>query len=750
MSSENGKKHAVDSGGSSSLFALDDHDDQHHEQQQRSNVLHEVGHATRKLASEMVARVGTAGAFSGSGGGGGDDSGGGGGALQITASGINTDGNATTSAEKQRRSIPRLWFLFRTLAMPYFRHDRAARWRLAFVVVLALLQSAVSICFSYTSRNFWNALSEKQMHDFRVASFRYFMLIVIAVPVITFYVYKRNVLCMEWRRWLTLRLSDEFFAERSFYRLENEGRAVVDNPDQRITEDAKSFTSTSVSLALNLLRCVIDLGSFSFILISIYPRLFGTLIIYASAGTIVSYFVGRRLIQLNFTQLQREADLRFALVRVRECAESIAFYRGERREKLVVESRLFHALENYAQLLIWTFKLDVFTTYYEYLIQILPIFLVAPVYFSGVIKLGALNQAWSAFNHVLDDLSWILREFDTLSEFSAGVDRLGEFVEFLEARIKPSDRIFLIDPNHAFSHPHHHHQHHRRRELQNMEQFDHDRTGDEDEDGDEEQDRRGLSALNSGVGEEFGKIALIEDAPEDTPLVLEQMTLFTPDDAARMLIRDLSFTLRRQERLMLVGESGRGKSSLLRALAGLWDRGDGVIHVSPGSKAMFLPQKPFCTIGSLTDQLLYPHTASDFDAADVSASRLDAVLTQVGLQGLAQRFDGYETVRDWADVLSNGEQQRLAFARLMLSYQHGHTTFALLDEASSALDARSEKRVYELLLASSLTYISVGHRLTLAQYHDRLLRLTGETDWQLEPITEEKREQAVASAMFQL
>uniref|UniRef100_A0A7S0ZJ57 Probable ATP-dependent transporter ycf16 n=1 Tax=Timspurckia oligopyrenoides TaxID=708627 RepID=A0A7S0ZJ57_9RHOD len=437
--------------------------------------------------------------------------------------------------------------------------------------------------------------------------------------------------------------------------------------------------------------------------------------------------IGKRLIHLNFVQLQREADFRFGLVRVRENAESIAFYRGESQEKLAVSNCFQLVIENFYELLIWTRNLDMFTTFYNYLIQIMPIFLVAPIYFSGAIQLGALNQAWSAFNHVLSDLSWIIDSFDQLSSFSAGIDRLGEFVEEIESKLDDSERVFMSASDF---------------DQVSKQQNQHDGL-----DTAEDSDLEDESFMN--VSNSSSVIELKEGLSQETPLIIDSLNLYTPDTTRRMLIHNISIKIANGQRLMLVGPSGSGKSSLLRAIAGLWNVGSGTVSVTSYSKAMFLPQKPFCTVGSLRAQLIYPSTVSEVDVELVTDSKLNGILDQVGLTGLVDRFDGFESVRDWSDVLSTGEQQRLAFGRLMFSYSSGRIDFALLDEATAALDSNSEKKVYQLLQSTNMSYISVGHRFSLLEYHSKLLRLHGDTQWQLEEITDERRAQAAAVAQLQ-
>ena len=211
------------------------------------------------------------------------------------------------------------------------------------------------------------------------------------------------------------------------------------------------------------------------------------------------------------------------------------------------------------------------------------------------------------------------------------------------------------------------------------------------------------------------------DTVVDSRLALEHVTLLTPD-YQRTLVKDLSLTVEPGAGLLILGPSGSGKSSLLRAIAGLRNTGTGLIIRPELKEMLFLPQRPYMILGSLRSQLLYPKTSTD-----IPDEKLYAILEQVNLKDLPVRVGGMEVELDWANVLSLGEQQRLAFARLLLV----HPPYAILDEATSALDLENEEQLYQQVQQTSTVFISVGHRTSLLKYHQQILQLNGDSSWQL-------------------
>ncbi|MBA0848589.1 hypothetical protein Goshw_004270 [Gossypium schwendimanii] len=711
--------------------------------------------------------------------------------------------------EGEERKFSDLNMLFRRfwkVAAPYwFSDDKIqARLQLAGVFALTLATTGISVGFNFLGRDFFNALAnytlgtraqnalsrlrefpsvlfsnslsydiDKDEEQFTKQLLYYLCGFAGGIPFFVLRDYARETLSLRWRCWMTSYFMQRYLTDRTFYKIQSQ--SIIDNPDQRIVDDLSSFTSTALSFSLTLFNAAVDLISFSNILYTIYPPLFVVLLLYSIGGTVISIFLGKGLVTLNFLQEKKEADFRYGLVRVRENAESIAFYGGEDNELQLLLQRFTSAFENLTQLLISSRNLEFFTNGYRYLIQIVPAAVVAPMYFSGKIEFGVINQSVSAFSHILGDVSLVVYQFQAISAFSAVIDRLGEFDDILDSSTSKS----LSDPmeyiNLTYSHV------------------------------------KGSQVLDSNGS----------TPPTTSPRLLdvENLTLKTPKSNST-LVRDLSFAIDEKDNLLVVGPSGSGKTSLLRALAGLWNTGKGKITFyvekagdaqSPTSSEMapveensanvneefgrpinsnsksvfFLPQRPYMVLGSLRQQLLYPTWTEEVVVSDTTkpggricwerkreeesesggavvawvdkycddtqkefpkgsslpfltqvpnsknvsekhrvpvptTDDLTQVLEDVRIGYILSRFKGLDTVYEWSSVLSLGEQQRLAFARLLLS----KPKLALLDESTSALDEVNEAHLYEKMKAAGITYISIGHRRTLYAYHNRVLDIS--------------------------
>ncbi len=534
------------------------------------------------------------------------------------------------------------------------------------LLFLLLSVTGLNVVISYALRLIQTALNQKNADSFWHSIIIVFGIFVVAIPIITLYSYTRSKFGLLWREWLTKSLLNRYFNNRSYYTLDsNSSHTEIDNPDQRITQDVQSFTAVTLDFLLDILSSILNLFAFTTVLYSISPELMWALLVYGLLGTLASIKIGQRLIGINYEQLRLEANFRYSLVRVRNNAESIAFYRGERLEVNQVIKQLMAAIKNFDILIIWQSILNLFQSTYTYLPQIIPYIIVAPLYLSGKLDFGAILQANFAFSQVLYALSLITNRMERITEFAASINRLGEFYESLED-----------------------------------------------------------SSSSYPIKEDVKVQVTYIDYDNSDRIALERVTLKTPN-YLRTLIENLSVMVSPQHHLLIMGASGSGKSSLLRAIAQLWTSGTGlIVHPEP-EKMLFLPQRPYMIVGTLRQQLLYPNLTEK-----INDNRLQEILEMVNLPNLAERFGGFDTQENWENILSLGEQQRVAFARILVNQPR----YAILDESTSALDVTNEAYLYQKLSQQGTTYISVGHRPTLVEYHQQLLTIFEGGKWELKEI----------------
>lgn len=530
-----------------------------------------------------------------------------------------------------------------------------ARGLLLLLALFSLTVSYVNVWISFVGRDFFDALNLRNADRFYQELYWYVLAFGVASIVVAIYRYTEERLALIWRRWLSLKLVSMYLGNRAYYRISTEN--LVDNPDQRIESDIRSFTAQTLSFLLILLNSVISLALFMRVLWAISPQLTVIAVAYAGVGSIMSYLLGRHLIWLNFTQLQREANYRYKLVNVRDNAESIALYHGERKEQTRARQQLLHVVTNLRAIIGRNKNLNIFTNFYNYLIPVIPPVVVAPLYFKGDISLGVVNQATVAFAQTLGALSIIVTNFGSLSAFAAVINRLGGFFEVLE----------------------------------------------------EIEWRRERAS---------GSI----DYRHDARLVFADVTI-SPPRGGKPVVRNVSFSMEAGQRLLICGPSGSGKSTILRAVAGLWNNGSGLIIRPRLRNTLFLPQRPYMILGSLRNQLLYIRRRTGITeeviAQALSAARLEATVSRVG---------SLDIELDWQNVLSMGEQQRIAFARLFIVKPQ----FAFLDEATTAVEPEIQSALYHTLADKVGSYVSVGHREALAPYHDCVLVLNGDGKWTFE------------------
>ncbi len=568
---------------------------------------------------------------------------------------------------RSRRFPGQVW----ELAAPYWRSDEKARaWTLlAAIVVMTLGIVYMLVLLNEWNRQFFNALESKNPEDFFALLLYFCFLAAIFIVLSIYRTYLQQMLEVRWRIWLSRQYLGEWLANRVYYRLELDPLGT-DNPDQRIAEDVRLFTSATLSLSLGLLRETVTLASFVAILWSVSgPLAFavsGTQVtipgymvwaalLYAVAGSAITYYVGRPLIALNFQQERFEADFRFSLVRMREYAEGVALYAGEATERVGHLSRLERIRQNWYALMHYTKRLGALTIGYGQVATVFPYFVAGHRYFSGAITLGGLTQIANAFGQVQSSLSWFVDSYSELANWKASVDRLLTFHHAVEraradAQAKSGERTLVPSG----------------------------------------------SALHADIE------ALALPGRDGIP--------------GRVILSGAALDIKPGEKVVLTGPSGSGKSTIFRVLAGIWPFGTTRVRVPDGARLMFLPQKPYIPIGTLRDAVAYPGAAGSYSDDDIRDALCAVTLSELG--------DRLDESGNWSLSLSGGEQQRLAVARALLH----RPDWLFLDEATSAMDEAGERQIYALLRQRlpGAAMVSIAHRPGVADYHERKLTLVAE------------------------
>jgi vitamin B12/bleomycin/antimicrobial peptide transport system ATP-binding/permease protein len=575
----------------------------------------------------------------------------------------------------------------------YFTGRHALRVWLMFGVLLLLVLFSVrlNVLFSYQSNDLYTALQkafegtatgdeavrQSGIHGFwmSLAIFSVLAVIFIARVVLDIYLTQRFIIA--WRVWLTGHLTDDWLDGKAYYRdlfIDN----TIDNPDQRIQQDVDIFTAgvgatpnipsngTTTTLlfgAVNAVASVIsfaailwnlsgDLNVFGFVL----PRaMFLIVLVYVLIATVVAVWLGRPLIWLSFNNEKLNAAFRYALVRLRDAAEAVGFYRGERIERTQLWRRFTPIIGNYRRFVRRTILFNGWNWSVTQAIVPLPWVIQAPRLFAGQIDFGDVSQTATAFGNINDSLSFFRNNYDAFAAFRAAIIRLHGLVD-ANARGRALPTV-LVKPS------------------------------------------------------------------EDVTVELANIEVRTP--AGDQLIDSLDVQLDNGATLVITGRSGAGKTTLLRSLAELWPYASGTLCRPAGENAtMFLSQLPYVPLGTLRGVVCYPNSPDD-----VLEATLRDTLTKVAMAPLCDRLD---EERDWARVLSPGEQQRIAFARILLTKPKA----VFLDEATSALDEGLEFALYQLLRSElpDCVVVSVSHRRAVEQHHERQLELLGGGQWRLVPV----------------
>lgn len=553
---------------------------------------------------------------------------------------------------------------FRKITWDYF--NPAHSWLpfawLAVIIFMTLFSVRMNVLFSFWYNGFYSAMQKLDAKAFWFMLLVFSILATVHVARALLNYYLQQSFMIRWRMWLTNRLIERWLGHQAYYRSQYVAESA-DNPDQRIQQDVEIFVNKSISLSMGLLDAVVSLFAFTIILWSLsgmlalfgweIPRAMVFMVyLYVIIATVFALKIGRPLIMLNFLNEKFSATFRYALIRLREYSESIAFYRGEQVERGNLLTRFADVISNTWNIIFRSLKFQGFNLAISQAAVVFPFIVQAPRLLSGQITLGDVMQTAQSFGQVEGALSFIRTSYDEFAGYRAVINRLAGFMESIEA----------------------------------------------------------TQQLTSA-----------DIQPGSQQLAVQALHVKTPTGVP--LVNDLHFKLTPGTALLIRGKSGIGKTTLLRAIAGLWPYANGGITRPVEEQSLFLPQKPYLPLGTLREALYYPASAqTDNTAAEM--------LRKVNLGHLVAQLD---SENDWTHILSLGEQQRLAIGRVLLNTPQ----LVFLDEASSAMDEGLEYAMYQLLRTTlpNAILISVGHRSSLLEFHTQELELLGGGEWQLKGLS---------------
>ncbi|ARD61017.1 hypothetical protein Y71_14215 [Kosakonia radicincitans DSM 16656] len=543
-----------------------------------------------------------------------------------------------------------------TLSAPYW--CRLEAWK-AWAIMAMLLSSAAafSLVGGYISNlvaDSTNALVAKQSIYWRIMIWMTFvgLMQTLAVQMTSWF---SSWLLLDWRKWMTRHLLNAYMHNRTYYEIEKDG--FIDNPDQRLQEEVPSVCQTVIGIPQFILSSLMTIAVQANIIVQVSPNMFWAVVIYAGVNTLVSMWLYNPTIKQSWDLTVAQARMRSRLMHLSDNAETIAFYRGENSERKGLHQRLHDVAKVKMTMIFYGIRMSVVNQVMGLIFSLLPIFFVVPLYFSGKVAYGSIDQVAAAAAMVLSGLSVISNFIPTMTSTMPSVVRLSEIQEKFNQ---------LNDPQRTHEETH----------------------------------------IHCRQGE---------------IVTLEHVDVATPG-GEQQLVRDLSLRVAEGQHTLIVGQTGVGKSSLLRAIAGLWQRGKGEIQLPPHQQMMFIPQKPYMVLTDLRSQLLYPKPTENGDDRLIQQA-----FTRLGRPDFLAKQGGLDCIKDWRKVLSLGEQQLVAFARILLHQPR----YVFLDEATSAMDVETEHLAYLALGEAKITCISVGHRETLMQFHPQKLHLMAHGEWRL-------------------
>merc|ERR1712098_99766 len=472
---------------------------------------------------------------------------------------------------------------------------------------------------------------------------------------------------VKWRDWLLKKFMGRYFANRNFYHLK--ANTKLDSPGLRISDDVEHLCEDFTMCADLALEATFLLVAFSFVLWNtpVLPSLW----VFALGGTfMLTYVFARRLARYNKLEMEQSAKFKGGLVRVRENAEAIAFYNGAEHEE-------HWSIFRFNKLLGYTYSVIKYESYVQGFSALMHrVAWASPFVFLRTSSFGCIMQALDAFEQVLEAFDKLITQLGEAIHMSQHAERVLELKDAIDERDVSEGR-----------------------KIRSLTKKD-----------DALNESKRSSCTCPGVNCSEG------------PFAVQNLSLSIPG-SDQVIVKDLSFKLGPDSSLLIVGPSGIGKSSLLRAISGLWQAQSGCITL-PNQNVMFLPQMPYIPeiplkSNTLEAQLMFPRVFETIESSD-----LEKVVEKVNLTHLVGQ-DGVFTTQEWRNFLSGGEKQRLAVGRLLISKPE----IAFMDEATSALDLENEKRMYKELKSSGISYVSVGHKKSLEEYHTHILEILPSGNW---------------------
>ncbi|XP_077179345.1 lysosomal cobalamin transporter ABCD4 isoform X2 [Paroedura picta] len=552
------------------------------------------------------------------------------------------------------------------------------------LLLVALLEQLVIYQVGVIPSQYYGVLGSKDLSGFQNVTAVALILIVFNSVLKSFDQFICNLMYVSWRKVLTEYLHGYYFQGQVYYTL-NVLHEDIDNPDQRISQDVERFCKQLSSMASKVIIAPFTLVYYTYQCFRstgwLGPvSIFGYFIV----GTVINKILMSPIVSTLVQQEKLEGDFRFKHVQLRVNAESAAFYRAGEVEHMRTNRKLQHLLQTQRELMGKELWLYIGINTFDYLGSILSYVVIAIPIFGGVygdLDPAALSSLVSknAFVslYLIGCFSRLIDLSTTVSDVAGYTHRIGELQETLLKLSKKQNGI------------------------QSQAKWD-----------------------SNNVSKE-------QAAPSDTAFFLEQVSLSVPS-SEKLLIKDLNLKVTQGNSLLITGNTGTGKTSLLRALAGLWESKQGDVHLltcfGPHG-VVILPQRPFFTDGTLREQVIYPLKEIYPVSGSADDERILRFLELAGLSDLLVRTGGLDQPVDWNwyDILSPGEMQRLSFARLF----YLQPQYAVLDEATSALTEDAENELYRICAQLGMTLVSVGHRSSLEKFHSWILRLCGEGKWEL-------------------